>query len=80
MPTIRWSNGVEDKAATWQELLDRVRTTQWNAINEIEFRGVLATRAYRWSLTKIDAYAEPGDLFRALAKAHLIEITNEEEN
>lgn len=74
MPTIRWSNGQTDKAATWQDLLDAVRESQWWAMPEDEFRAVLASRAYRWSRTKIDRDAAPADLFAALAKAHLIEI------
>jgi hypothetical protein len=74
MPTIRWSNGQEDKAATWDDLLDRVRRTQWHTMTEDEFRAVLAVRALRWSKTEIDPTLPAQDLFYALEQAHLIEI------
>lgn len=75
MPTIRWSNGAVDKAATWEELLDRVRALQWNGgMPEDEFRSVLATRAYRWSLIKVDPTLPADAFFRDLAYAKLIEI------
>jgi hypothetical protein len=80
MPAIRWSNGYVDKASTWQDLLDGVRMSQWNGMPEDEFRAVLASRAYRWSLTKVDPDLDVADLFVALRDAHLIEIIDSEED
>jgi len=79
MPNIRWSNGMIDKAPTWQAVLDRVRETQWVEIPEDEFRAVLATRALRWSKTYVDPALTPRDLFYALADAKLIEILDDRE-
>jgi len=74
MPSIRWSNGMVDKAGTWQEILDHVRATQWFDMPEDEFRAVLATRALRWSKTIVDPSLPARDLFFALEEAKLVEI------
>ena len=79
MVTIRWSNGQEDSADTWQELLDRVRKFQWSVMPEDEFRGVIAKRAWRWTLTSIDAELPPAGLFAEMERAKLIEIIDERE-
>ena len=75
MPAIEWSGGQIDKAATWQELLDRVRDAQWAKYkDEAHFREGLAARAYRWNLTEIDPELPPVQFFAALEGAKLIEI------
>lgn len=74
MPIIRWSNGHEDKAPTWQALLDLVRDTQWHPMSEDEFRDAMAKRAYRWSHARVDRTLPPVEFFAALADARLIEI------
>lgn len=71
---VRWSNGHVDSAADWQELLDKVRLSQWHAWSEDEFRLVLGKRALRWSGTVIDTLADPERLFAELERARLIEV------
>lgn len=71
---VRWSNGHVDSAADWQELLDKVRLSQWHYWTEEDFRLVLGKRAMRWSGTEIDATAEPHALFLDLERARLIEV------
>ncbi len=71
---VRWSNGHVDSAPSWQDLLDKVRMSQWHAWTEDEFRQVLGKRAIRWNGTFIDTTAEPEALFREMERAHLVEI------
>jgi hypothetical protein len=73
---VRWSNGHVDSAPDWQELLDKVRLSQWHAWDEDEFRQVLGKRAIRWSGTFIDSLADPETLFVELERARLVEILN----
>lgn len=81
MVAVRWSNGKIDRADTWEALLDYVRVTQWaeEPLTDDEFRAVLVTRAYRWSLLKIDADLPAEFLFHALAEAHLVEIVKDDQ-
>ena len=71
---VRWSNGHVDSAPDWQDLLDKVRLSQWHAWDEDEFRLVLGKRAMRWSGTSIDTLADPERLFVELERARLVEI------
>lgn len=73
---VRWSNGHVDSAPDWQELLDKVRLSQWHAWDEDDFRLVLGKRALRWSGTAIDSLADPERLFQELERASLVEILN----
>jgi hypothetical protein len=76
---VRWSNGHVDSAATWQELLDKLRAAQWHPWDEDEFRVVLSKRCARWSGTEIDAWGTPRQLFRELERARLVEILRDKE-
>lgn len=71
---VRWSNGHVDTAADWQELLDKIRLSQWQLQDEETFRLVLGKRALRWSGVEIDTLADPERLFAELERARLIEI------
>jgi hypothetical protein len=77
---VRWSNGSVTGAATWQELLDKVRQLQWWDWSEENFRMVLAKRADRWSNTTIDFDAPADELFRELQRAGLVEILGQDDN
>jgi len=77
---VRWSNGSVTAAATWQELLDKVRQLQWWDWSEDTFRQILAKRAERWSSTVIDFDAPPDELFRELERAGLVEILGQNDN
>jgi predicted acetyltransferase len=74
MVAVRWSNGQIDAARSWAELLHVVRKTQWAAMDEQEFRHLLAKRAWRWSLVPVDPTAPARRFFRELAEARLVEI------
>lgn len=71
---VRWSNAHVDSAPDWQELLDKVRLSQWHTWDEETFRLVLGKRALRWSGTEIDTLADPERLFAELERARLVEI------
>jgi len=77
---VRWSNGHVDSATDWQELLDKVRLSQWATWDEEDFRLVLGKRALRWSRTEIDTLADPERLFVELERAQLIEILGPYDN
>lgn len=77
MPTIRWSSGAEDTAATWDELLATVNRLPWNRdLNPAELREALALRALRWSKIPVDPLLPAEEFFRDLAYAKLIEIVD----
>lgn len=73
---VRWSNGMVDRADSWDELLENIRLDQFSEFDPVEFRDVLAKRAWRWSRTRIDRDAEPAVFFMELAHAKLIEIVD----
>lgn len=74
---IRWSNGQVDAAPTWDALLHRVRTTQWSVMDDEEFRGVMAKRAWRWSGTSIATDGTAEQFIAEWARALLVEILDD---
>jgi hypothetical protein len=75
MPAVLWSNGQVDEAGTWRFLLDLVRKTQWEQMDDADFRAALAKRAWRWSRTSVDITdCSPRLVFRELERAGLVEI------
>lgn len=80
MATVRWSNGQIDRARSWEDLLDLVRKTQWAVMDEDEFRGVMAKRAWRWSHTSVDTGATAEEFFAELQRAKLIEVLNDNDD
>jgi hypothetical protein len=71
---VIWSNGQIDKAATWDELEEHVRATQWWAMEADEFRAVMQKRAHRWSLTDISTVGTSEEFFAELQRADLVRI------
>jgi hypothetical protein len=71
---IVWSDGTVDRAATWQELLDKVRADQWHDYTEDAFRTEMGKRALMWSGVEIDMGAPPDEFFAELERADLIVV------
>lgn len=80
MPTIRWSNGQADRAATWEELEELIRVTQWWVLPQDEFRVAMQKRAMRWSLTEIATYGDSQSFIEELHRAQLVEIIKDTDN
>jgi hypothetical protein len=77
MPSVKWSNGQEDTAATWEALEEVVRETQWRPYDADEFRSAMQKRAWRWSTTRINVEGDSHAFFRELEYAKLIIIVHQ---
>ena len=78
MPTIMWSSGEIDSAATWDEIESIAREHQFRAYRPETFRAVLAKRAYLWTLSDVRTDGTAEDLFRDLAAAKVVTILDDE--
>lgn len=69
---VRWSNGHVDSAATWDELEEKLRLSQWHVYEPDDFRLVMQKRALRWSGVEIAIHGSSQEFFQELARASLV--------
>ena len=77
MVQVRWSNGRADRALTWEELEDKIRSDQWWSMTPDEFRLAMQKRALRWSGTEIVTAGSSEQFFAELERAGLVRIEND---
>ena len=74
MPRVLWPSGTIDFGETWEDVLERVRSTQDRDVPMEDFRAELGKRAWVWNRVHVDPSADARDFFQQLEWAKMLKI------